>query len=304
MNRATADTPGLDGGAKSAMVKTFPPFTEIAMLELGRTQTLTVTQIDSRGTWCAGDDLPVLLPRREHSATEVGAQLTLFVYAEEDGVLLATLQPPRAEVGEFALFPVSQITEHGTFVDWGIGKELLVPFSKQPERMLLGQAYLLKVCHDRAGRPFGNGRIDQCLDSSPPQLKAGSKVELLLWQFTDLGAKMIVNHRYSGLLYRDELAGDARPGDRFSGYVKQLRADGKLDLTLQPVGVDAAEAARSALLAALARHGLLPLHDQSPPEQIQQLLGLSKKAFKKALGGLYRAGTVVITPEGIRLKKP
>jgi hypothetical protein len=274
------------------------------MLELGRSHTLTVTRSDDRGTWCSGDTRAVLLPRREQAGAEAGAQLTLFVYAEEDGVLLATTRRPRAEVGEFALFPVSQITLHGTFVDWGIGKDLLVPFRKQPERMQLGQSYLLQVCHDRDGRPYGNGRIDQCLDKSPPRLAAGSKVDLLLWQFTDLGAKLIVNHRFSGLLYRNELPADARIGDRFSGYVKQLRPDGKLDLTLRALGVDAAEEARSALLAALARDGALPLHDGSSPAEIERLTGLSKKAFKRALGGLYKAGLVALTPDGIRLKRP
>ncbi len=273
------------------------------MINLGRTQTLNVIRVDERGLWLGSEAEPVLLPRREGEEARVGDTLTVFVFGLHDGIAQATRQRPRAEVGEFALFPVSQLTEHGAFVDWGIGKELLVPFRKQPVRMELGQAYLLKVCLDREGRPFGNGRIDSCLEAPPSTLSAGSKVDLLLWQFTDLGAKMIVNQRYGGLLYRDELPAMASPGDRFSGYVRQLRADGKLDLTLRAVGVDAAEEARSALLAALGRNGSLPLNDQSPPEQIQQLVGLSKKSFKKALGGLYRAGVVEMTSSGIRLKK-
>jgi len=273
------------------------------MSNLGRTQTLKVISVDERGLWLGSESEPVLLPRREGDEARVGDALTVFVFGLHDGIAQATKQRPRAEVGEFALFPVSQLTEHGAFVDWGIGKELLVPFRKQPVRMELGQAYLLKVCLDREGRPFGNGRIDSCLEAPPPTLIAGSKVDLMLWQFTDLGAKMIVNQRYGGLLYRDELPADARPGARCNGYVRQLRADGKLDLTLRAVGVDAAEEARVPLLAALGRSGTLPLNDQSSPEQIQKHLGLSKKAFKKALGGLYRAGVVVLTPEGIRLKK-
>jgi len=273
------------------------------MVNLGRTQSLNVIRVDERGLWLGSESEPVLLPRREGEEVRVGDVLTVFVFGIHDGIAQATMQRPRAEVDEFALFPVSQLTEHGAFVDWGIGKELLVPFRKQPVRMELGQAYFLRVCLDREGRPFGNGRIDSCLESPPSTLGAGCKVDLILWQFTDLGAKMIVNQRYGGLLYRDELPAGARPGDRFNGYVRQLRSDGKLDLTLRAVGVDAAEEARGALLAALESSGALPLNDQSPPAQIQQLVGLSKKAFKKALGGLYRAGIVEMSPAGIRMKK-
>ena len=270
---------------------------------VGRSHSLIVAQIDLHGAWLQAGLQKVLLPKREvPEGLKAGAQLTVFVYGSVGDQLQGTLRTPRAEVGEIALFPVSQVTEHGVFVDWGIGKELLVPFAKQPERMQSGRSYLVRVELDRQGRPFGNARFERALSETAKGLKVGQEVSLLLWQFTDLGAKVIVEQRTIGLLYRNELRPELSIGTPLVGYVKALRPDGKLDVTLRPGGANEVEEAKAKILAALAKTGTLPLHDQSPPAAIQGALGMSKKLFKKAVGGLYKAGLVELTPDGVRRK--
>ena len=184
-----------------------------------------------------------------------------------------------------------------------MGKDLLAPFSLQPDRMQVGRRYLVKVDIDQQGRPFANARIEECLDHGRPDLHEGAAAELLIWQLTDLGARVIVNQRFPALLYRDELPAGASPGMQLTGYVKRLREDGKLDVTLRKVGAEGVSDARAIILKALAAHdGTLALHDGSSPAAIQKALGMSKKTFKKAVGGLYKDGLVTLGDEGIRLK--
>ena len=170
--------------------------------------------------------------------------------------------------------------------------------------MQAGKAYLVRVLLDARDRPFADARIEEGLETGTGELTEGDEVLLTLWQFTDLGAKVIVNHRYAGLLFRDELHPGLRPGDCLPGFVKRLRPDGKMDLTLRKIGAEGIEEAKSAILAALRQAGgYLPLHDRSEPAAIAQALRLSKKAFKKGVGGLYKEGRVELTGEGIRLKE-
>jgi uncharacterized protein len=273
------------------------------MIEIGRMHTLEVDRIDRDGVWLHGGQRLVMLPREEASVgVRPGNRLPVFIYGETDGVLLGTLKRPRALLGEFALLTVTNVARPGAFLDWGLDKDLLVPFQKQPDAMEPGLAYLVKVCLDKQGRLFGNAQIDSLLEmEATDELKVGQKVSVILWQFTELGAKVIVNHRFAGLLYRDELSGRARVGDSFSGYIKHIREDRRLDVTLRPLGVEAVEAGKNRVLAALQKEGFLPLHDGSTPQQIEERLGMSKKSFKKAVGGLYKAGKVELTAEGIRL---
>jgi hypothetical protein len=278
------------------------------MLELCRMNTLIVDHADARGLWLrAGEEgALVLLPKREAAALDaaVGEPVNVFVFRDHAGQLRATRKQPVAQVGEFGMLTVTSVSPHGAFLDWGMEKELLAPFRLQPERMQVGRRYLVKVCLDSQGRPFADARVEDGLETAVRGLAEGDEVVLLVWQLTDLGAKVIVNHRYLGLLYAEEIPSGLRPGDKLTGYVKRLRPDGKLDVTRRKVGAEGAEAAREALLAALHNSGgFLPLHDASPPEAVRQALGMSKKAFKKAVGGLYKAGVVELTGEGVRLKR-
>jgi predicted RNA-binding protein (virulence factor B family) len=228
--------------------------------------------------------------------------LAVFLYQDVTGELQATCRPPLAQAGEFALLTVCSVGPHGAFLDWGMGKDLLAPFRLQPERMQVGRRYLVKVDLDQQGRAFANARIDDCLDHERPDLHEGDKVTLLIWQLTDLGAKVIVNHCFPALLYRDELPAGSCAGMQLTGYIKRLREDGKLDVTLRKVGAEGVADARDVILKALAAHGgTLSLHDRSSPAAIQQALGMSKKTFKKAVGGLYKDGLVTLSDEGVRL---
>jgi predicted RNA-binding protein (virulence factor B family) len=274
------------------------------MLEIGRMHTLQVDHVDAHGAWLRGDGEMVLLPRREVSAEpKPGDLLSVFVSREAGGSLLATLRRPLAQVGEFALLRVRQVSRPGAFLDWGLEKDLLVPYSEQPERMQVGRRYLVKVCLDSLGRLVATARIDRCLEKEKIDLVEGEAVELVIWEFTDLGAKVLINDLYAGLLYQDELKGGLKRGDRLKGYVRCLREDRKIDVTLHKGGAEGVAEAKEAILAALRQGGFLPLHDQSPPAVIQQVLGMSKKTFKKAVGGLYKGGLVELDAEGIRLKK-
>ena len=272
------------------------------MLEIGKIHHLVVEKTDDRGIWLRSDGELLLLPRKEAAAAvEVGELLPVFLFRDKNGQLQATLRLPSAQVGECALLKVRSIGSPGAFLDWGVEKDLLVPLSQQPERMQAGRSYLVRIALDREGRPYASARLDDWLEEFCPDLRAGDAVDLLLWTFTDLGAKVVVNHRYIGILYRDELQSRMTPGMMLSGYVKRVREDGKLDITLRQVGSEGAEAARRVILTALQEENFLALHDQSPPEIIQARLGMSKKSFKKAVGSLYKAGLVELTPEGVRL---
>lgn len=270
--------------------------------EICRLHTLTVSRVDKGGVWLEAGERLAHLPRREAPRALPGDRLLVFLYRDQGGELQATCRPPLAQAGEFALLTVRSVGPHGAFLDWGLAKDLLAPFSLQPERMQLGGRYLVKVDVDQLGRPFANGRIADCLDHGRPDLHEGDPVDLILWQITDLGAKVIVNHRFVALLYRDELPPAACAGMGLSGYVRRLREDGKLDVTLRKVGAEGISDARDLILRALKdQGGGLPLHDRSTPEEIQRLLGMSKKTFKKAVGGLYKDGLVTLTDDGVGL---
>jgi predicted RNA-binding protein (virulence factor B family) len=274
------------------------------MLELGRVNVLKVHVIDDRGAWLQNARDRVLLPGREVNETVVpGTRLSVFVFADPSGQPVATLRRPLAEVGEFALMRVSQVNVHGAFMDWGLAKDLLVPPKEQPEPMKPGHSYLVKVRLDREGRPIGTARVAKCLCSADETLVTGQEVDLIVWQFTPLGAKVIINHRFGGLLYRDEIGDRLNYGDHLKGYIRRVRTDGKVDCALSLGTRSDIDDAKGKIMRALAaRHGVLPLHDKSPADQIQKMLGMSKKLFKKGVGGLFKAGLIELTDSGVRLK--
>lgn len=274
------------------------------MLEPGRMNLLTVQAIDEQGAWLQANRARARLPRDEVSAEMApGDQLAAFVYADLDGKMVATLRQPLAELGEFALMRVCQVNNHGAFMAWGLAKDLLVPPKEQPEQMKPGQRYLVKVRLDRQNRPIGTARIEKCLSLPDETIVEGQKVDLIVYRFTPLGAKVIINHRFSGLLYRDEIGRRLDYGDRLTGYIRQIRADGKIDCALSLGSRGGLDDVKATIMQALKdSRGFLPLHDKSPPERIQESLGLSKKLFKKGVGGLYKAGLIELAEDGIRLK--
>ncbi|AJF06083.1 CvfB family protein [Geoalkalibacter subterraneus] len=273
------------------------------MIQIGCTNKLKITTIDDEGAWFEDEQLRILLPAREVPGSAApGDELAVFVFINTVGLPVATLKRPRAQVGEFAQLQVSDVTKHGAFLDWGLDKELLVPYSEQPERMRKGHRYLVKVCLDDRNRVVATARVEKCLEEPPGELKVNDQVDVLLWDFTDLGVKVIINDLYPALLYGDEVRPGMKRGQRFKAYVQNIRDDGKIDVTLRRSGAAGVVDARDRILEALQPEGFLPLHDQSSPQEIFQRLGMSKKVFKKAVGGLYKEGRVELARDGIRLK--
>ncbi|MBE9486180.1 MAG: hypothetical protein IMY82_03300 [Chloroflexi bacterium] len=265
---------------------------------------LTVERIDPQGAWLNTDGEQLLLRRREcPGELAPGATIEVFIYLDRNNRLTATTRQPFAAADQFALLKVSSIGPHGAFLDWGLEKDLLAPFSEQPQKMLEGRRYLVRICHDQEGRPIASARLEKFLEKENRDLQPGEEVEVLIWAFTDLGAKVIVNNRYEALLYRDEIPAGLKRGDCCRGFVQRIRADQRIDVTLRRPGAAGITDAREIILEALQAEGFLPLHDQSPPELIRSRLGLSKKQFKKALGGLYKDGLVELGHKGVRLLK-
>ena len=274
------------------------------MFEFGRMNRLVVAKIDDQGAWLRSGRQEALLPKRELDEDQrVGDDLLVFVYADASGNPVATLRQPFAEVGEYALLRAIQVNVHGAFMDWGLFKDLLVPVKEQLEPIKSGGRYLVKVRLDREGRPIGTARVEKGLSVVDETLGEGQEVDLIVYELTELGAKVIINHRFAGLLYKDEIGGRLKYGDQVKGYIRQIRSDGKIDCTLNLGTRSDRDDARDTVMQALIDHeGFLPLHDKSPAEDIQKELGLSKKLFKKAVGALYKEGLVELPGDGVHLK--
>jgi len=268
----------------------------------GTFSTLTVDRVDDKGAWIKSGRETILLPKQEVPfGTAPGDQFNLFVFMDAAGRLTATRKKPKAQVGEFSRLKVRQLGNPGAFLDWGLEKDLLVPHREQFEKMKEGRWYLVKVVLDHQGRVAATSRIDDCLETEEINLKEDEEVELLIWQHTPLGCKVIINNLYSGLLYKDEAPEHLQVGDRIKGYVKRIRNDKKIDVTRRKGGMVDIKEEKANLLELLEEEGFIPLHDGSSPEEIKRALGMSKKAFKKAVGGLYKKRQIKIEKDGIRL---
>jgi len=274
------------------------------MLEIGRFNQLEVQRISSTGAWLATEAGEILLPMKYLLASlKRGDTVTVFVYRDSDDRLIATTAAPKVQAGQFAVLEVTDVGRFGAFLDWGLDKELLVPFSEQVTPMKTGESYLVGVYLDNSGRLAASAKIGKFLETADVPLKAGEEVELMICEFTGLGAKVIINGRYSGLLFKDELYGKPALGAKLRGYVKKIRKDNKIDVTLKKSGYSGMEGCRERVLKTLeVTGGYLPLGDKSAPDEIGEVLGMSKKSFKKAVGSLYKDGFIELAEEGIRLR--
>jgi predicted RNA-binding protein (virulence factor B family) len=274
------------------------------MLQVGNYNRLTIARITTSGAVFKTDEGDVLLPLRLVPAgAEAGTPLDVFVYVDSEERLTATTKRPRAIVGQFALLKVKEATTVGSFLDWGLEKDLLLPFGEQIEPVRRGDQVLVYVYLHSSGRIAASAKLEKFIKPVDDTLAEGAEVELMVYACTDLGAKVLINNSFGGLVFNTEFVVKPKPGDRLSGYVKKIRDDGKVDITLRKGGAAEAAKDRDIVLAALTAHnGFLPLTDKSTPEAIANLLRLSKKSFKKAVGGLYKEGAVTILPDGIRLR--
>lgn len=273
-------------------------------IQIGRYNTLTVLREADAGLYLGSVDEEVLLPGKlVPDGAVVGSKLTVFVYTDSEDRPVATTQTPRAVVGDFALLEVIDISPHGAFLDWGLDKDLFAPFGQQMRHLEVGDRRVFAVSLDeRSNRVIASNQLRTFFDYDVSDVQTDDEVSLLVYDENALGALVVVDGRHTGLVYRAETGRPLRIGDELRGYVKLVRSDNKLDIRLTRTGPAAIDDATQVLLDALIESGgTLPLHDKSPPEEIQSRLGLSKKAFKRALGGLYKARRVELLPDGVKL---
>lgn len=276
------------------------------MVQLGQYNTLPVKKLVEFGLYLdGGDGLEILMPKRYIPANaKEGDELRVFIYQDAEARLIATNEHPYATVGQFASLRINSVNPVGAFADWGTSKELLIPHREQAQEMEEGHRYIVYIYIDQlSGRIAGTSKIDKHLGNIPPTYQDGEEVEILVWKRTPLGFKVIINNQHAGLIYNNQIFQDIHIGEHLRAWVKGIREDDKIDLSLQPIGyrqmIDPAEAA---VLKALHLHGgFMPLTDHSSPELIAVELKLSKKAFKKAIGSLYKQRRIIIREDGIEL---
>lgn len=251
-----------------------------------------------------GDEGEILLPARYVPENcKPGDELTVFVYLDQDERPVATTETPRAKVGDFAYLRVAWVNEYGAFLDWGLMKDLFCPFREQKMHMKKDNYYIVYIKLDEESyRLMATAKIEHYFAPEPPKYIHGDEVDLLVWQKTDLGFKVIIDNCYPGLVYDDQIFRPVRTGDRLIGFIDNVRPDGKIDVTLQPTGRRLTEEFSNTLLNYLYdNNGHCNLGDKSPAELIADTFKVSKKTFKKAVGDLYRRKLITIGDDGITL---
>lgn len=274
------------------------------MINIGKINKLNVVKQQGADVYLDdGTSGKVLLADKRLPANcGIGDTLDVFVYADADGHLAATAKMPLAQVDEIAWLKVVSVNYTGAFLDWGLPKDLLVPFGEQHHEMVVGEYYLVKLFLDEQNRIAATTKINRFIEDTSVYFKPGQKVSLLIADTTDLGIKAIINHTHWGILYQNELFQPIRKGQKLDGYIKQVREDYKIDLTLHEPGYAKVESLTEKILAQLeANNGVLLLSDKSPPDAIYAAFGVSKKVFKQAIGALYKDHKITLDKTGIRL---
>lgn len=276
-------------------------------IRLGDYNRMTVVKTVDFGVYLdGGEEGEVLLPARYvPDGCKEGDELEVFVYLDSEERLVATTQTPLAKVGDFACLEVSWVNEYGAFLNWGLMKDLFCPFREQKMKMEKGKSYIVHVHIDHEShRIVASAKVEHYFDPSFPPYRYGDETDLLVWQKTDLGFKVIVDNRYAGLVYSNQIFREIRTGDRMKGYIEAVREDGKIDVMLQPTGWRMTKETADVLLDYLETHqGVCRLTDKSPAEDIYQAFQVSKKSYKKAVGDLYKRRLITIEDDCIRLNK-
>lgn len=274
-------------------------------VQIGRTNRLQVIRIVGIGAiLAAGVYGEVLLPRRyAPSGLSHGDWLEVFLYVDSEDRFIATTETPFAMAGELAYLKVIAVTPVGAFLDWGLPKDLLVPFREQKEKMVLDRYYFVHVYFDeKSSRLVASSRVHKFLLEGNSDFSPGDSVELIICHPFEIGYNVIVNNRAPGVIYKNEIFQVVEPGQRCSGFIKALRDDGKIDVELQRSSDRRGMGLPDKICARLvAAGGFLPVTDKSPPEKIYELFQVSKKVYKKTVGALYREKRIVIADDGIRL---
>lgn len=275
------------------------------MIEIGRSNELRILRNTSVGLYL-GDESgeEVLLPNKYcPEKFELQDKIEVFVYHDHEERKVATKIKPKILLNEFELLQVTAVTNVGAFMDWGLEKDLLVPFREQRHKMQEGKWYIVYLDVDRkTDRLYASNRIDDILQNRVLTVERGEEVSLFVFQKTDLGFSVIVNNIHKGLLFRNEIFKELNIGDKIIGFVKNIREDNKLDISIQRIGYENFNDCNSELIfhKLVENEGFLPVTDKSSPEEIRRQFGISKKAFKKSIGALYKQHKITILPEGIK----
>ena len=275
------------------------------MLELGRTHTLEAVKQVEFGFYLDAKNLgEVLLPNRvAPNDTKVGHSVEVFIHLDSDDRPIATTRKPHAQTGEFAYLRVVDTSPFGAFLDWGLDKDLLVPFAEQHKKMEVGRSYLVRLYIDpRDERIVASSKIDRFVcEDQPRDFKTGQAVDLIIANSTELGFKAIINHNHWGVLYKQDVFERLSFGQSIKGFIRQIREDGKIDLTLNGGSRSHDKNTQTIIQYLKKNNGYAPLHDKSEPSVISAELGMSKGAFKKAIGNLYKKKELLLESDGIRL---
>lgn len=276
-------------------------------IELGKFNVLEVIKEVDFGVYLdGGEEGEILLPTRYvPEECNIGDFLNVFLYLDNEERLIATTLTPLVQVGEFACLEVSWVNQFGAFLNWGLMKDLFVPFREQKMKMLVGKKYVIHAHIDEDSyRIVASAKVDKYLSKELPAYQPNDEVSILIWQKTDLGFKAIVENKFSGLLYDSEIFQHLQTGMQLKAFVKQVREDGKIDLMLQKPGFEKIDDFSDKLLSYIKENGgSIQLNDKSPAEDIYDTFQVSKKTFKKAVGDLYKKRLIVIEANGIRLAK-
>ncbi|MDR0843928.1 MAG: GntR family transcriptional regulator [Tannerella sp.] len=274
-------------------------------MEIGKYNTLRVVKTVDFGVYLdGGNGLEILLPTRYvPDDCNVDDELKVFIYHDNEGRLIATTLQPLATVGEFQWMKVKEVSDAGAFLDWGLMKDLLVPFREQKKTMEVGRRYLVYVYLDFVTRRVvASARIDKFLDNVPPDYERNQEVNLIVAEETEIGYKVIINNLHWGLVYHNEVFRMLSKGEKLKGYIKEVREDEKIDVSIYPLGYGKVDGIAQHILLVLKQNGgYLPVHDKSDTGEIYALFACSKKSFKKAIGALYKQQFISLERDGIRL---
>jgi predicted RNA-binding protein (virulence factor B family) len=275
-------------------------------MQIGEFHELEVIKELPFGVYLDSERGEILLPTKYiPEGLQIGDYINVFLYKDSEDRLIATTLTPYGKLNDFVPLEVTDVVGHGAYLDWGLEKDLLVPMNEQPQPYQVGDIHVVRICLDfKTDRLIGVGKIHSFFDPDISQLTEDQDVEMLIYSETEMGYSAIIDQRYTGLLYKNEIFQPLRIGDRMRGFVKKLRDDDKIDLRLGKIGLEAIDVNAQKVLKSLASNdGFLALHDKSEPEEILRLVKMSKKAFKKAIGGLYKQKQIEILEDGIKLIK-
>lgn len=274
------------------------------MIEIGQIQKLLAYKEVKHGVYLEdGEGNEVLLPSKEVPRTfKVDDEIEVFIYLDDQGRKIATTKTPKINLYEFAFLTCVDVAPFGSFMDWGLDRDLLIPNGEMSEPMYRGRDYLVYLFLDEQDRLTGTTHIDRCVANDDCDLEVGQEVSLLVYGELSIGIRVIIDQQYDGLLYKNQVQKELKPGDLITGYVTRIREDEKIDVSIHRFGYKKVLDAKGTILEALrTNNGVLKLHDKSTPEEIKSKLEMSKKVFKKTIGALYKERIIEIGSEGIKL---